>query len=86
MVRAMFDDQEFIEIFVDTPIETCEARDTKGLYEKARKGIIKDFTGIDSPYEKPDSPEIRLDTRFETVDEEVNHVLSYLKVKKLIRS
>src|SRR5690606_6185147 len=53
MVRQMFEMGEFIEVFLDTPIEVCEQRDPKGLYKKARSGAIKDFTGIDSPYERP---------------------------------
>lgn len=61
-VRAMMSEGEFIEVFVDTPLEVCEDRDTKGLYAKARRGEIKGFTGIDDPYEAPVSPEIRLTT------------------------
>ncbi len=60
--RTLFDEGEFWEIFVDTPFEECERRDTKGLYAKARKGDLKNFTGIDSPYQVPESPEIRLET------------------------
>jgi adenylylsulfate kinase len=59
-VRALFNDGEFIEVFVDTPLEICEQRDVKGLYEKARAGEIADFTGIDSPYEKPLQPEVHI--------------------------
>ena len=62
MVRALVGDGEFIEVFVDTPIEECERRDSKGLYSRARAGKIKNFTGIDAPYEAPEHPEIRLDT------------------------
>jgi bifunctional enzyme CysN/CysC len=62
MVRAMLPEGEFIEVFIDTPLEVAEARDVKGLYKKARSGELKNFTGIDSPYEAPDSPEIRIDT------------------------
>jgi bifunctional enzyme CysN/CysC len=62
MVRAMLPDAEFIEIFVDTPLEVAEARDVKGLYKKARSGALKNFTGIDSPYEPPLNPEIRVNT------------------------
>lgn len=61
MVRELFDDGEFVEIFVDTPLEECEARDPKGLYKKARQGEIPNFTGISAPYEPPASPEILLD-------------------------
>ncbi len=62
MVRQMIAAGEFIEIHVDTPLATAEARDLKGLYKKARAGQLKNFTGIDSPYEAPASPEIRIDT------------------------
>ena len=62
MVRDMLPPGEFIEIFVDTPLDVAEARDVKGLYKKARSGQLKDFTGIDSPYEAPESPEIRANT------------------------
>jgi bifunctional enzyme CysN/CysC len=62
MVRAMMPEGEFVEIFIDTPLEVAEARDVKGLYRKARAGELKNFTGIDSPYEAPDRPEIRIDT------------------------
>ncbi len=62
MVREMLPDAEFIEIFVDTPLEVAEERDVKGLYKKARSGKLKNFTGIDSPYEPPESPEIRVNT------------------------
>jgi bifunctional enzyme CysN/CysC len=60
MARALFDEGEFVEIFVDTPLEICEARDAKGLYQKARQGEIPNFTGISSPYEAPEAAEIHL--------------------------
>ena len=69
MVRAMIPEGEFIEIFVDTPLADAEARDVKGLYKKARSGQLKNFTGIDSPYEVPDNPEVRIDTTKMTPDE-----------------
>ncbi|MFN7397884.1 MAG: adenylyl-sulfate kinase, partial [Sandaracinobacter sp.] len=62
MVRAMMDPGEFIEVFVDTPLAEAERRDVKGLYAKARAGTLKNFTGIDSPYEPPETPELRIDT------------------------
>jgi adenylyl-sulfate kinase len=62
MARSRFEAGEFIEIFVDTPLRVAEARDPKGLYEMARRGQLRNFTGIDSPYESPEHPEIRLDT------------------------
>ena len=62
MARDLFSNGEFLEVFVETPIEVCEARDPKGLYAKARQGLIRNFTGIDSDYEMPEQPELRLDT------------------------
>ncbi len=69
----------YIEIFIDTPIDECERRDTKGLYAKARAGILKGMTGIDDPYETPESPEIRLNTMEMTPEEAANEVLLYLE-------
>ena len=68
MARELFADGEFIEVFVDTPLEVAEQRDVKGLYAKARKGEIKNFTGIDSPYEPPEAAEIVVDTVAESAD------------------
>jgi bifunctional enzyme CysN/CysC len=62
MVREMLAPGEFIEVFIDTPLAEAEARDIKGLYKKARAGQLKNFTGIDSPYEPPENPELRIDT------------------------
>lgn len=84
MVRKLFPAGEFIEVFMDTPLDTCESRDPKGLYQKARAGEIKDFTGIDSPYEVPAYPEIRLDTSRHTVEECVESLLAYLVERELI--
>ena len=75
MVRAMLPDGEFIEIFVDTPLEVAEARDVKGLYKKARSGALKNFTGIDSPYEAPINPEIRVNTVEMTPVEAAEHII-----------
>ncbi len=75
MVRAMLPDGEFIEIFVDTPLEVAEARDVKGLYKKARSGALKNFTGVDSPYEPPKHPEIRVNTVEMTVDEAADAII-----------
>ena len=76
--RALFDKNEFIEVFLDTPIEVCEERDPKGLYKKARSGELKNFTGIDSPYEVPPKPEIHLKTENKNISELVTEILSYL--------
>jgi bifunctional enzyme CysN/CysC len=78
MVRAMLPESEFIEIFVDTPIEIAEARDVKGLYKKARAGLLKNFTGIDSPYEAPDNPEIRVNTAQMTAAEAADHIIAHI--------
>lgn len=83
-VRALFSGEEFIEVFVDCPLEECERRDPKQLYVKARRGEIKDFTGIDSPYEAPENPEITIRSDQLSVEEAVQHVLGYLQDKNII--
>ena len=77
-VRAMVGKDRFVEIFVDTPLEICEARDVKGMYAKARRGEITGFTGIDDPYEPPINPEITLDTVNFTPEENARRILAYL--------
>ncbi|MCQ6279130.1 adenylyl-sulfate kinase [Bacillus sp. EB600] len=84
VVRSMFDDQEFIEIFLNCPIQVCEDRDPKGLYKKARQGEIPDFTGITSPYEIPDHPEIIIETNATTIEESIHQIFAYLKGKKIL--
>ncbi len=79
LARSRFEPGEFIETFVDTPIEECERRDPKGLYAKARRGELFNFTGIDSEYEAPESPEIRLDTVGRSPEQCVDLILSYLE-------
>jgi bifunctional enzyme CysN/CysC len=74
MARALFADDEFIEVFVDTPLDECERRDPKGLYRKARSGALPNFTGLDSPYEAPQTPEVTLDTTTLAVDACVERV------------
>lgn len=78
-VRRLFPDGDFIEVFVDTPLEVCEARDPKGLYKKARAGEISDFTGIDSPYEAPHKPQVHLTTEGQSITESVQALLEYLR-------
>ncbi|WP_427964085.1 sulfate adenylyltransferase subunit CysN [Altererythrobacter sp.] len=75
MVREMLPEGEFIEIFVDTPLEVAEQRDVKGLYKKARDGQLKNFTGIDSPYEEPENAEIRVNTVEMTVEQAAEHII-----------
>ena len=70
---------DFIEIFVDAPIEVCESRDPKGLYKKARAGELKGFTGIDDPYEAPEKPELVLDAGSKDADTLADEVMRYLK-------
>ena len=81
MVRDLVGDGEFIEVFIDTPIEVCEQRDPKGLYKKARSGEIKQFTGIDSPYEAPENPEIVVKTAELTIEGCADLVLDHLRAK-----
>ncbi|BBG65187.1 adenylylsulfate kinase [Hydrogenimonas sp.] len=78
-VRRLVEEDEFVEIYVDVPLEVCESRDPKGLYKKARKGEIGDFTGISSPYEAPENPEIRLSAHQQSVEESVDQIIEYLK-------
>lgn len=85
-VRNMVEQDEFIEIFVDTPLEVCEARDTKGMYAKARRGEIKGFTGIDDPYESPRNPEVTLDTIHRTPRENAQKIIECLIQKGLLLS
>lgn len=77
---------DFIEVFVDTPIDICESRDPKGLYKKARAGLIKGFTGIDDPYEAPESPEINISAAVKTPDELADDILAYLRQKGICQS
>ncbi|MBL4796078.1 MAG: adenylyl-sulfate kinase [Oleispira sp.] len=81
-VRALFKEGEFIEVFVDTPLDICEQRDVKGLYKKARSGKITEFTGIDSPYEKPLAPEVHIkNVSGHDIEESAQLVMNYLSNK-----
>jgi bifunctional enzyme CysN/CysC len=84
MARALVEAGEFIEVFVDTPLEQAEARDAKGLYKKARRGELKNFTGIDSPYEVPEDPEIRLDTTLLAPEAAASQIIAYLREAGII--
>ncbi|HAO99185.1 MAG TPA: adenylyl-sulfate kinase, partial [Fibrobacteres bacterium] len=75
---------DFVEVFVDASLDVCEQRDPKGLYKKARQGLISDFTGISSPYEKPEHPEVVLKTGEESLEASVEKVLEYLRGKGFI--
>jgi bifunctional enzyme CysN/CysC len=78
MVREMMPEGEFVEIHIDTPLDVAEARDVKGLYKKAREGTLKNFTGIDSPYEAPEDPEIRIDTTKLPADEAADKIINMI--------
>ena len=77
-VRDVVGDHDFLEVFVDAPLDVCESRDPKGLYKKARAGIIPNFTGISAPYEAPENPELVMETVSNDVDACANQVLEYL--------
>jgi bifunctional enzyme CysN/CysC len=83
LARSRFEPDEFVEIYIDAPLEECEGRDPKGLYAKARRGELVNFTGIDSDYEPPEAPEIRLDTVAKSPDECVDLILLHLDSKVL---
>jgi len=79
MVRSLFAHDEFIEVYCNASLEVCEGRDVKGLYKKARTGQIRNYTGVDSPYEAPETPEIIIDTKCLTIEESVNEVLNQIQ-------
>ncbi|HRG39683.1 MAG TPA: adenylyl-sulfate kinase, partial [Bacteroidia bacterium] len=81
LAKKIIGTSDFVEVFVNTPLETCEQRDVKGLYAKARKGEIKDFTGISSPFEAPKNPEIEVKTNELTVQESVKRIIEKLEIK-----
>jgi adenylylsulfate kinase len=84
MVRDMAMQGQFVEVFIDASLEVCEQRDPKGLYKKARAGEIKDFTGIDSPYEVPVNPELHIVNDAISIEQAANQVIDYLKNHKYI--
>ena len=81
LVRSKFEEDEFIEVYVKCPVEICEKRDPKGLYKKAKAGIIKGYTGVDAPYEEPENPDLIIDTTKLSIKESVEIVYNYLKNK-----
>ncbi|PIC81785.1 adenylyl-sulfate kinase [Sporosarcina sp. P1] len=83
-VRRLVEEDEFVEVFISCPLDACEQRDPKGLYEKARAGVIPEFTGISSPYEAPVKPELTLETDRYTIEECVEQLIGYLRDKKWI--
>ncbi|MDQ0201806.1 adenylyl-sulfate kinase [Neobacillus ginsengisoli] len=84
LVRSLLEDDEFVEVYIKCPIEECEKRDPKGLYVKARQGIIRDFTGIDSPYEEPVNPELTIETNAYSIEDSVEKIIEYLKKRNFI--
>jgi adenylylsulfate kinase len=86
IARSLVEKDEFIEVFVDTPLDVCENRDPKGLYKKARDGEIKNFTGIDSPYEKPQNPEIHLTNELVDINTNIDKITQYLIKKRYINA
>jgi adenylylsulfate kinase len=83
-VRALFTEGEFLEVFVDAPLSVCEERDPKGLYQKARRGEIPEFTGISAPYEAPAEPELTIPTHRLTVEESVNLLVRHLVERAIL--
>ena len=79
VVRSLAAEGDFIEIYCNAPLSVCEGRDVKGLYQKARRGEITDFTGISSPYEEPESPELTIMTGQQSLDESANKIIEYLE-------
>jgi adenylyl-sulfate kinase len=79
MVRNILQEGEFIEVYMETPLSVCEQRDPKGLYKKARAGQIPHFTGIDSPYETPECPEIHIDTSTQSVESGIDQIMTHLR-------
>ena len=84
MAASIIGEQDFVEVYINTPIETCEARDVKGLYAKARRGEIRDFTGISAPFEAPEHPALSLDTSVLSLEESVNRLMEIIlpKIRK----
>jgi len=78
MARELIGSDDFVEVFINTPLDVCEARDVKGLYKKARAGEIKNFTGIDAPYESPLNPQIEIKTVEQSVEEACDKIIKYL--------
>ena len=84
-VRELMGEGNFVEIYCKASLKVCEQRDIKGIYKKARSGLIKEFTGISSPYEEPDHPELVIDTGTESLDKSVQIILDFLAEKKSLR-
>jgi adenylylsulfate kinase len=83
-IRSLVEDRHFIEVFVDCPVEVCEKRDKKGIYAKARAGIIKDFTGISAPYDIPENPDLVIKSQYEDAMEAAKRVIGIMRLRNLI--
>jgi adenylylsulfate kinase len=83
-VRALMQPGDFVEVFIDCPVEVCEERDVKGLYKKARAGEIKEFTGVSAPYEAPARPELTVNTAWQSVAESAKQILAYLERQGIV--
>jgi bifunctional enzyme CysN/CysC len=84
MARELVEPGEFIEVFVDTPLHICEERDPKGLYKKARRGELRNFTGLDSPYERPSDPELTLDAFNNSADDLADRVVRFMQQRGIL--
>ena len=84
MARQLVEEEEFLEVFIDTPLEICEQRDAKGLYKKARAGQLKNFTGIDSPYERPEDAEITIEGATQSAEQATLTIVKTLEAQGLI--
>ena len=84
LVRKLLSQNDFIEIYCESSLEVCESRDVKGLYKRARSGEIRNYTGIDSPYEAPNNPELVVNTETESLKKSVSKVITFLKIKEII--
>jgi len=83
-IRKMVGEREFVEIFVDTPLEECIERDPKGLYDRALKNEIENFTGVDAPYEAPESPDLHIETVRQGVEASVERIVEYMREKGIV--
>ena len=81
LIKEIVGEKRFIEVFVSCSLEVCEGRDVKGLYQKARRGIIPEFTGISSPYEAPPAPDVEVHTAEESVEESLDKIIQYIEPK-----
>jgi len=85
MVRDLFQETEFIEIFIDTSLSECIKRDPKGLYKQSKQGLIKNLTGIDSPYEAPENPELKIDTQGISINDAADIIINYLHINHYLK-